>query len=161
MIKKLICITFAVLFCVSQSYAQTACTALTTAGTLTGSECMATDQSGNARSTSPDAILTHIHENELLTISNKTLNYTAALTDLKDYINFSSTTNLTFTIPPLGDVAFQSGSYFEFGNTNTHTLIIAPGSGVTLNGTLSYSSAGSIFGKAIKIDDNIWNVQPY
>lgn len=156
---RLVLIAFLLCLISAGAYAQRACTALTSAATLGGTECFAVDQSGNARQTSPSALSTYVHENELHAVSTKTADYTAALTDLKDIIVFNSSSDLTFTIPPFASVGYSSGSSLVFGNINDSILTVSAGAGVTLYGTTSYSSAGSRFGKAFKIDTDTWGLK--
>jgi hypothetical protein len=70
--------------------------------------------------------------------------YTFALTDLGKYVEFSSASAQTATIPPNSSVAFPVGAVIPLANLNTGKVTIAAGAGVTL---VAYSSEFSLLGQ--------------
>lgn len=85
-------------------------------------------------------------------------NYTLALTDANKGINMSSSTDRTLTVPPNSSVAFPVGTQIVIEIGGTGSVIIAPGSGVTLEGEpLTISGQYSTF-VLIKKAVNTWLV---
>lgn len=62
--------------------------------------------------------------------------YTFVLTDANNtVVEMSNTSAITATVPPNSSVAYPVGSQIQLLQTNTGQVTVAPGSGVTINGT--------------------------
>jgi hypothetical protein len=61
--------------------------------------------------------------------------YTLVLGDANNRVTLSNTSGITVTIPPNSSVAFPVGTGVDLVQLNTGQVTVAPGSGVTLNGT--------------------------
>lgn len=85
----------------------------------------------------------------------KTENFTWALSDAGGFIRGFSGSAITATVPPNSSEAFPIGTVLPFAMWGGGTLTVAPGSGVTLNGSLNYSSASGVLHK---VDTNTWDV---
>jgi hypothetical protein len=59
--------------------------------------------------------------------------YTAVLADSNVYIQFTSGSPVTFTVPPHADVPFPIGALLNFEQEGAGQVTIAPGAGVTIN----------------------------
>ena len=78
---------------------------------------------------------TNIENNKHLTISDKTTSYTFALVDDGALVTYTGSASTTFTIPPSASVNFPLGTQINVLQKSTGTILIAGGSGVTVNGT--------------------------
>jgi len=71
-----------------------------------------------------------------LSVNNQTgTTYTTVLSDAGKWVTSNNASAVTITIPPNSSVAYPVNSYISFGNYGAGKLTIAPGSGVTINGT--------------------------
>lgn len=71
-----------------------------------------------------------------LSVNNQTgTSYTTVLSDAGKWVTSNNASAVTFTIPPNSNVAYPVNSYISFGNYGAGKLTVAPGSGVTINGT--------------------------
>jgi hypothetical protein len=71
-----------------------------------------------------------------LSVNNQTgTSYTTVLSDAGKWVTSNNASAVTFTIPPNSSVAYPVNSFISFGNYGAGKLTIAPGSGVTINGT--------------------------
>lgn len=68
----------------------------------------------------------------LVTTVTKSAAYTAVLTDSGKCIEFTNTTDVTFTIPPNSSVAFPIGTYIDIAQLGAGGVTVTAGSGVTL-----------------------------
>lgn len=76
------------------------------------------------------ALKSNVHQ----TIATKTADYTTVLSDVDSLLIMDSVTNHIFTIPPNSSVAYSVGDRIYFMRTNTGTLTIAQGAGVSITG---------------------------
>lgn len=85
---------------------------------------------------------------------------TCVLTDASKWIETSNGSAVTITIPPFVDVAYASGTVMNFFQAGAGQITLAPGTGVTLNGTpglktrAQYSAIGAIHSAT----QNTWRV---
>lgn len=98
-------------------------------------------------------------QDKLITIDDKTANYTLVLTDSGKLIRMNLAGANTFTVPPNADVAFSIGTQILVSQLGAGQITITPGSGVTLN------NAGGLKSRAqysvatlIKTGTNTWLV---
>lgn len=70
-------------------------------------------------------------------ITDATTARTAALSDAGAFIRFTSSSAVTFTIPPNSSVAFPIGTTIEFSQSGTGAVSAAPGAAVTINSRAS------------------------
>jgi hypothetical protein len=71
-------------------------------------------------------------ETEQNITTDATTSRTLQLTDAGDLLRFTSSSNITVTIPPNSSVAFDIGDHIDLLQTGTGQITVAEGSGVTL-----------------------------
>ncbi len=85
--------------------------------------------------------------------------YTLVIGDAGDYIQTTSTTAVTITVPPQSSVAWAADTEIYFEQNNTGQLTIAAGSGVTINSseTLKTFARSSVI--ALKrVAEDVWTL---
>jgi len=93
-------------------------------------------------------------------ITDATTARTAAMGDLNNYIRFTSSSSITFTLPPNSSVPLPVGAVIEFEQAGTGALTIAAGAGVTVNSRgADLTLAGQYAtGFAKKVATDTWTV---
>lgn len=119
------------------------------AGTLTGDTGLHYDSAGNNELYVGGAVIEHNAP------TAKTADYTFVLGDDGVMIRFNSSGNLTATVPTNASVAYPTGSWLQGAMWGGGTLTFSSGGSVTLNGSLSFSSAGFALHK---IGSDEWDV---
>jgi hypothetical protein len=86
--------------------------------------------------------------------------YTAVMGDAGTYIQFTSASAVTFTIPPHASVAFPVGTVIEFEQNGAGAVTVAPGSSVIINSRGSdLTLAGQYAVAALKkVATNVWTL---
>jgi hypothetical protein len=85
--------------------------------------------------------------------------YTLVLGDAGDYIQTTSTTAVTITVPPQADVTWAADTEIYFEQNNTGQLTIAAGSGVTINSSETLKSFARYSVIALKrVAENVWTL---
>jgi len=85
--------------------------------------------------------------------------YTLALADAGKFITSSTTGAIGITIPVNSSVAFPIGTKIEIGQIGSGGIILAPATGVTLNGgsvVVAFDSGSYQYGNLLKIATNTW-----
>jgi hypothetical protein len=87
------------------------------------------------------------------------ISYTLVLGDAGDYIQTTSTTAVTITVPPQTDVAWAADTEIYFEQNNTGQITIAAGSGVTINSSETLKSFARYSVIALKrVAENVWTL---
>jgi len=85
--------------------------------------------------------------------------YTLALTDAGDYIQTTSTTAVTITVPLQSSVAWAADTEIYFEQNNTGQITIAGASGVTINSSETLKSFARYSVLALKrVAENVWTL---
>ena len=85
--------------------------------------------------------------------------YTLALTDAGDYIQTTSTTAVTITVPLQSSVAWAADTEIYFEQNNTGQITIAGASGVTVNSSETLKTAGRYSVIALKrVASDTWTL---
>lgn len=85
--------------------------------------------------------------------------YTLALTDAGDYIQTTSTTAVTITVPLQSSVAWAADTEIYFEQNNTGQITIAGASGVTINSSETLKSFARYSVMALKrVAENVWTL---
>ena len=85
--------------------------------------------------------------------------YTTVIGDANNIITLSNTSGITLTIPPNGSVAYAVGTTLDVIQLNTGQVTVAPGLGVTLNGTPGLKLRTRYSGCSIvQVAANSWTV---
>jgi hypothetical protein len=85
--------------------------------------------------------------------------YTLVLGDAGDYIQTTSTTAVTITVPPQSSVAWAADTEIYFEQNNTGQITIAAGSGVTINSSETLKSFARYSVIALKrVAENVWTL---
>jgi hypothetical protein len=85
--------------------------------------------------------------------------YTLVLGDAGDYIQTTSTTAVTITVPPQADVTWAADTEIYFEQNNTGQITIAAGSGVTINSSETLKSFARYSVIALKrVAENVWTL---
>ena len=85
--------------------------------------------------------------------------YTLALTDAGDYIQTTSTTAVTITVPLQSSVAWAADTEIYFEQNNTGQITIAGASGVTINSSETLKTAGRYSVIALKrVASDTWTL---
>jgi len=85
--------------------------------------------------------------------------YTLVLGDAGDYIQTTSTTAVTITVPPQADVTWAADTEIYFEQNNTGQITIAAGSGVTINSSETLKTAARYAVVALKrVAENVWTL---
>jgi hypothetical protein len=85
--------------------------------------------------------------------------YTLALTDAGDYIQTTSTTAVTITVPLQSSVAWVADTEIYFEQNNTGQITIAGASGVTVNSSETLKSFARYSVLALKrVAENVWTL---
>lgn len=84
--------------------------------------------------------------------------YTAALSDAYGFIRFTSSSAVSFTIPPNSSVAFPVDTVIEFAQAGTGAVSAVQGSGVTINSRSSDLTLAGQYAVAFvkKVDTDTW-----
>ena len=83
--------------------------------------------------------------------------YTAVLLDQDKLIELSSTSAITFTVPPNSSVAFPVGASINILQTNTGQVTVVGGSGVTVNSANGLKLRTQWSGASLtKRSENVW-----
>lgn len=94
-------------------------------------------------------------------LTDKTSDYTLALTDAWDVLTATTTSSVKFTVPPNSSVAFDIGTRIDFYATDTGLVYFEAGSGVTIVSANSYLGITPETGRATitKIGTNTWHLE--
>jgi hypothetical protein len=85
--------------------------------------------------------------------------YTLVLGDAGDYIQTTSTTAVTITVPPQSSVTWAADTEIYFEQNNTGQITIAAGSGVTINSSETLKSFARYSVIALKrVAENVWTL---
>lgn len=85
--------------------------------------------------------------------------YTLVLGDAGDYIQTTSTTAVTITVPPQSSVTWAADTEIYFEQNNTGQITIAAGSGVTINSSETLKSFARYSVLALKrVAENVWTL---
>jgi hypothetical protein len=85
--------------------------------------------------------------------------YTLVLGDAGDYIQTTSSTAVTITVPPQADVTWAADTEIYFEQNNTGQITIAAGSGVTINSSETLKSFARYSVIALKrVAENVWTL---
>jgi hypothetical protein len=85
--------------------------------------------------------------------------YTLALTDAGDYIQTTSTTAVTITVPPQSSVTWAADTEIYFEQNNTGQIAILAGTGVTVNTSETLKSFARYSVLALKrVAENVWTL---
>jgi len=85
--------------------------------------------------------------------------YTLVLGDAGDYIQTTSTTAVTITVPPQADVTWAADTEIYFEQNNTGQITIAAGSGVTINSSETLKTAARYAVVALKrVASDTWTL---
>jgi len=85
--------------------------------------------------------------------------YTLVLGDAGDYIQTTSTTAVTITVPPQADVTWAADTEIYFEQNNTGQITIAAGSGVTINSSETLKSFARYSVIALKrVASDVWTL---
>ena len=85
--------------------------------------------------------------------------YTLALTDAGDYIQTTSSTAVTITVPPQSSVTWVADTEIYFEQNDTGQITIAAGSGVTINSSETLKTAGRYSVIALKrVASDTWTL---
>ena len=85
--------------------------------------------------------------------------YTLALTDAGDYIQTTSSTAVTITVPPQSSVTWAADTEIYFEQNNTGQITIAAGSGVTINSSETLKSFARYSVLALKrVASDVWTL---
>jgi hypothetical protein len=81
-----------------------------------------------------------------------------ALADADTFIRFTSSSAVTFTIPPNSSVAFPTGTVIEMAQAGAGALSVAAGAGVTINSRSSDLTLAGQYAVAFvkKVDTDTW-----
>lgn len=85
--------------------------------------------------------------------------YTLVLTDAGKFIASSTAAAITITIPANSSVAFPIGTKIEIGQVGAGAIILAPATGVTLNGgsvVVGFDNGSYQYGVLLKIATDTW-----
>ena len=92
-------------------------------------------------------------------INAQTGSYTLVLTDAGKIVEVSSTSATTVTVPPNSSAAFPVGAVISVMQTNTGTVTVAAGSGVTVDSDVSLVLSRWGMVTLIKRDTDSWTAQ--
>jgi len=85
--------------------------------------------------------------------------YTLVIGDAGDYIQTTSTTAVTITVPPQSSVAWAADTEIYFEQNNTGQLTIAAGSGVTINSSETLKTFARYSVIALKrVAEDVWTL---
>jgi hypothetical protein len=85
--------------------------------------------------------------------------YTLVLGDAGDYIQTTSSTAVTITVPPQSSVTWAADTEIYFEQNNTGQITIAAGSGVTINSSETLKSFARYSVIALKrVAENVWTL---
>jgi len=86
--------------------------------------------------------------------------YTAALGDANSYVRFTSSSPVSFTIPPNSSVAFPLGTVIEVEQGGAGAVSIVAGAGVTINSRASDLTLAGQYAVAFakKVGTDTWTV---
>jgi hypothetical protein len=85
--------------------------------------------------------------------------YTLVLGDAGDYIQTTSTTAVTITVPPQSSVTWLADTEIFFEQNNTGQLTIAGGTGVSITSSETLKTAGRYSVIALKrVASDVWNL---
>lgn len=92
-----------------------------------------------------------------MSVNAQTGNYTLALSDAAGLVTLDSSSSITVTVPPNSSHAFPVGTRIKVSQIGTGQVTIAPGSGVTANGTPGLkTSARYAVVELLKIGNDSW-----
>lgn len=92
-----------------------------------------------------------------MAVNAQTGNYTLALSDAAGLVTLDSSSSITVTVPPDSSQAFPVGTRITLSQIGTGQVTIAPGSGVTTNGTPGLkTSARYAVVELLKIGTDSW-----
>ncbi|MGB9154223.1 MAG: hypothetical protein WCD70_14175 [Alphaproteobacteria bacterium] len=90
-------------------------------------------------------------------ITTQTGSYTLAATDAGSYIEMTSASALTLTVPPNSSVGFSIGTEIAFGQHGAGALSVVAGSGVTIDRLSTLNMVGQYATAALlKVGTNEW-----
>ena len=95
---------------------------------------------------------------DVITINAQTgTTYTLVLADAGALVTLSNAASITLTVPPNASVAYPVGTRIALAQLGAGQVTVAPGSGVTINGTPGLKIAAQ-YGSAelIKYATNTW-----